>query len=76
MPQSRPIDLNIPELNADLHSSVQESQTSHFGLAVAGGALGGAIGLLAVLSAGIANDNPAGWLAVLLAAAIGALLGA
>ncbi len=76
MPQVRRIDYVPRELTTRLRIDDPNKPSVRYGLAVACGALGCATGLLAVLSVGIANDNPVGWLAVICATAIGVVLGA
>jgi len=76
MSQSSRIDFDLPADRAGLRAAGEDKQGIRLGLALAGGGLGAAVGLIAAFSAGIPTDNPVGWLAVASAAAIGAVLGA
>jgi len=77
MPQIRPVDFDLPDLHdRPVRAAGEDKQGIRLGLAILGAGLGGAVGLVATLAAGIPSDNPVGWLAVACAVAIGAVLGA
>jgi len=77
MPQTRRVDFDLAEMrDHPVRAAGEDKQGIRLGLAMAGAALGSAVGLVATFAAGIPSDNPIGWLAIGCAAAIGAILGA
>ena len=76
MHRVRRIDFDLPDFSHQEMDTDRDKRGVRLGLAIAGGALGGSLGLLAVLSVGMANDNPIGWVAIIFATAIGSVLGA
>jgi hypothetical protein len=77
MSQILPADIELSDFhNSPIRAAGEDRRGVRRGLSVAGGCLGGAVALLAVLATGVPNDSPVGWLAVACAAAIGAVLGA
>ncbi len=69
-------ELHRQDLDVVPSTAPVEKRGVRVGMAVAGGSLGAAVGLLAVIATGLPAQNPVCWLTVACGIAIGAVLGA